>query len=90
LKVSAALEIVGFNFDALVTFGDGFNESKRIAVGLDSHVTRVYANQQWDGLGYKPKSNARKRYHPLLCFIGETMEYIVGLFRSGKHHTSYQ
>ena len=89
LKVSVAREIASFNFDLLMGFRDQFKACKTITLDLDSHVTPVYGNQQRSGLGYNPKKKGRKSYHPLLCFIGETRDYIGGLFRSGKHHTSY-
>lgn len=89
LKVSVAGEIASFNFDLLMKFRDGYKGLKRLTLDLDSHVTPVYGNQQRAGLGYNPKKKGRKSYHPLLCFVGETRDYIGGLFRSGKHHTSY-
>jgi len=89
LKVCVAKEIAGFNFDLLMKFRDGFKALKSITLDLDSHVTPVYGTQQRAGLGYNPKKKGRKSYHPLLCFIGQTRDYIGGLFRSGKHHTSY-
>jgi hypothetical protein len=89
LKVSVAREIASFNFDLLMGFRDQFKAYKTITLDLDSHVTPVYGNQQRAGLGYNPKKKGRKSYHPLQCFIGETRDYIGGLFRSGKHHTSY-
>jgi hypothetical protein len=89
LKVCVARQIAGFNFDLLMQFRGSFKAFKSITLDLDSHVTPVYGNQQRAGLGYNPKKKGRKSYHPLLCFIGETRDYLGGLFRSGKHHTSY-
>ena len=89
LKVSFARNIASFNFDFLMKFRAGLKAFKSITLDLDSHVTPVYGNQQRSGLGYNPKKKGRRSYHPLLCFIGETRDYIAGLFRSGKHHTSY-
>ena len=89
VKVSVAREIAAFNFDLLMRFRDGFKKMKRITLDLDSHVTPVYGSQQRAGLGYNPKKKGRKSYHNLLCFVGETRDYIGGFFRSGKHHTSY-
>lgn len=89
LKVSVAREIASFNFDLLMRLRERFKAYKSITLDLDSHVTPVYGNQQRAGLGYNPKKKGRKSYHPLLCFIGETRDYIGGLFRNGKHHTSY-
>jgi hypothetical protein len=89
LKVSVAREIASFNFDLLMKLRGALNKFESITLDLDSHVTPVYGNQQRAGLGYNPKKKGRKSYHPLLCFLGETRDYIGGLFRSGKHHTSY-
>ncbi len=89
LRVSVARKIAGFNFDLLMKFRGDFKAFKSITLDLDSHVTPVYGNQQRAGLGYNPKKKGRKSYHPLLCFLGETRDYLGGLFRSGKHHTSY-
>lgn len=89
VKVSVAKEIADFNFDLLMKFRKGFKVLKSITLDLDSHVTPVYGSQQRAGLGYNPKKKGRKSYHPLLCFVGESRDYIGGLFRNGKHHTSY-
>ncbi len=89
LKVSVAREIASFNFDLLMKLRGGLKAFKSITLDLDSHVTTVYGKQQRAGIGYNPKKKGRKSYHPLFCFIGETRDYIAGLFRSGKHHTSY-
>lgn len=89
VKVSVAREIADLNFDLLMKFRGSFKKMKRITLDLDSHITSVYGNQQRAGLGYNPKKKGRKSYHPLLCFVGETRDYIGGLYRSGKHHTSY-
>jgi hypothetical protein len=89
LKVSVALELGKLNFDLLMKLRGRFQGLKSITLDLDSHVTPVYGNQQRAGLGYNPKKKGRKSYHPLLCFIGETRDYLGGLFRSGNHHTSY-
>ena len=63
---------------------------REITLDLDSHVIAVYGNQQRAALGYNPKKKGRKSYHPLLCFVGETRDYIGGVLRSGKHHSSYK
>lgn len=89
LRVSVAKDIGSFNFDLLMKFRSHFKAYKSITLDLDSHVTPVYGNQQRAGLGYNPKKKGRKSYHPLMCFVGETRDYIGGLFRNGKHHTSH-
>jgi len=90
LKVAVALQLASLNFDLLLKFRDGFRGFTRLTLDLDSHVLSVYGKQQRAGRGYNPKKKGRGSYHPLLCFIGETRDYLAGLLRSGKHHTSYQ
>jgi len=63
---------------------------REITLDLDSHVICVYGNQQRAALGYNPRKKGRKSYHPLLCFVGESRDYIGGVLRSGKHHSSYK
>jgi hypothetical protein len=89
LRVSVSRQIASLNFDLVMKFRGGFREWKTITLDLDSHVTPVYGNQQRASVGYNPKKRGRKSYHPLFCFLGETRDYLGGLVRSGKHHTSY-
>jgi DDE family transposase len=39
-------------------------------------------------VGYNPKKPGRASFHPLFCFIGETRDYLHGIFRTEKTHTS--
>jgi hypothetical protein len=71
-------------------FRKRFKQWQNLTLDLDSHVTTVYGHQQRAGLGYNPKKKGRKSYDALLCFVGETRDYLGGLLRSRKHHTSYQ
>ena len=89
VKVCVARQIADFNFDLLMKLRGGLKAFKSLTLDLDSHVTSVYGTQQRAGVGYNPKKKGRKSYHPLLCFLGETRDYIAGLFRSGNHHSSY-
>jgi len=54
-----------------------------MTLDMDSHVSTVYGEQQRAKVGYNPKKPGRKSYHPLLCFIGETRDFLWGKFRSG-------
>lgn len=90
LRVAVAQQIGLLNFSLLMQFRQGFQAWRELTLDLDSHVTSVFGRQQRAAVGYNPKKKGRKSYHPLLCFIGETRDYIGGLFRSGDHHTSYQ
>jgi hypothetical protein len=90
LKVAVAQQIGLLNFSLLMQFRKGFQTLRELTLDLDSHVTSVFGRQQRAAVGYNPKKKGRKSYHTLLCFIGETRDYLAGLFRSGNHHTSYQ
>jgi len=69
---------------------NGFEKLTSITLVLDSQVMSVYGKQQRTAVGYHPKKKDRRSYHPLLGFIGETRDYVAGVFRSGCHHASYQ
>jgi len=90
LRVAVAQQIALLNFSLLMEFRKGFRAFQALTLDLDSHVTSVFGRQQRAAVGYNPKKKGRKSYHTLLCFIGETRDYLGGLFRSGNHHTSYQ
>lgn len=88
LRVSAAAKVAQVNIDLLNKIREGFKDMAMISLDLDSHVSTVYGKQQRAALGYNPKKPGRQSYHPLLCFIGETRDFLCGKFRSGDQHTS--
>lgn len=90
LRVCVSRQIASLNGDFLMKLRGGFRAWTSLTLDLDSHVVTAYGKQQRAGRGYNPKKKGRRSYHPLLCFIGETRDYLAGLLRSGKHHTSYQ
>jgi len=90
VKVSVAKQISALNFDFIMKLRKQYKGYREITLDLDSHVIPVYGNQQRALMGYNPKKKGRKSYHPLLCFVGETRDYIGGVLRSGKHHSSYK
>jgi len=66
---------------------DNLKGYQRITLDLDSHVKTVYGNQQRAKPGYNPKKPGRKSFHPLLCFIGETRDFLWGRFRPGNRYS---
>lgn len=90
VRVSVSRQISTLNFDLTMKLRKQYKGLTEITLDLDSHVIPVYGNQQRAALGYNPKKKGRKSYHPLLCFVGETRDYIGGMLRSGKHHSSYK
>lgn len=89
LKVAVSQQIASLNLDFLMKYRDGFRKFLSLTLDMDSHVIPVHGHQQRAGLGYNPKKKGRRSYHPLFCFIGETRDYLGGLMRSGKAHTSH-
>jgi len=65
-----------------------FKDYIKLTLDLDSHVETVYGNQQWAKVGYNPKKPGRKSFHPILCFIGETRDFLWGRFRPGNRYTA--
>jgi hypothetical protein len=90
LRVGVSHQIARLNRDLLMKVRRGFECFSTLTLDLDSHVTPVYGKQQRAGVGYNPRKKGRRSYHPLLCFVGETRDYLGGFLRNGKHHTSYQ
>lgn len=64
-----------------------FKEWARLTLDFDSHVETVYGNQQRAKAGYNPRKPGRKSFHPLLCFVGETRDFLWGKFRPGNRYT---
>ncbi|MEJ2109045.1 MAG: IS1380 family transposase, partial [Acidobacteriota bacterium] len=56
----------------------------RICVDIDTTVETLYGNQQGGRKGHNTKHRGKKGYRPVLCFIEQTREYLVGKLRKGK------
>lgn len=65
-----------------------FREYPKITLDFDSHIETVYGKQQRAKAGYNPKKPGRKSFHPLICFIGETRDFLWGKFRPGNSYTA--
>jgi len=90
MRMAISRQIYHINYSLLMKIRGGFKGFfNGITADLDSHVTPVYGHQQRTKRGYNPKKKGRKSFHPILCFIGETRDFLAGKLRSGDHHTSY-
>jgi hypothetical protein len=87
VDMSKQLSII--NSTLLLSVRDKFSWIKDLTLDMDSHVSTVYGKQQRAKVGYNPKKKGRSSYHPLICFIGETRDYLFGKMRSGDHHSQY-
>lgn len=59
-------------------------EYKKIHLSIDTTVETLFGNQQGGRKGYNPKNRGKKSYRPVVCFIDETREYIIGKLRKGS------
>jgi len=55
----------------------------RISISIDTTVETLFGNQQGGRKGHNTKNRSKKGYRPVLCFIDETREYLVGKLRKG-------
>jgi hypothetical protein len=54
-----------------------------IHVSIDTTAETIYGDQQGGRVGYNPRDRGKKAYRPVLCFIDETREYLLGKLRKG-------
>jgi hypothetical protein len=57
---------------------------KKVHLCIDTTVETIYGNQQGGKVGHNPKHPGKKGYRPILCFIDETREYLLGKLRKGQ------
>jgi hypothetical protein len=55
----------------------------RVRVDIDTTVKTVYGHQQGARKGHNPKHRGKQGLRPLLAFIEETREYLIGKLRPG-------
>jgi hypothetical protein len=84
--VAAARKIGEANLALWQKARGGLAERQKLTLDMDSHVVTVYGKQQRAKVGYNPKKPGRRSYHPLLCFIGETRDFLWGRFRPGDRN----
>lgn len=90
ITVHKAEHVAQMNFKLLRRIRKGFRELNAITLDLDSHVISVFGKQHRARRGYNPKKRGRSSYHPLMCFIGETRDYLGGVLRSGNRTSAYK
>jgi hypothetical protein len=56
----------------------------RIHVDIDTTVETLYGDQQGGRKGHNTTHRGKKGYRPVLCFIEQTREYLVGKLRKGE------
>jgi hypothetical protein len=59
-------------------------EYRRIHVNVDTMVETLYGDQQGGRKGHNRKNPGKKGYRPVLAFIDETREYLLGKLRKGE------
>ena len=56
----------------------------RICLDIDTTVETVFGNQQGACKGHNPRNRGKKGYRPVLCFIEQSREYMLGSLRRGE------
>ena len=56
---------------------------RRIHLSIDTTGKTVCSNQQRSRLAYNTVHRSKKAYRPVLCFVDETREYLLGKLRKG-------
>ena len=90
ITVHTAMHIYDVNTHFLSSIRKGFKDLATCTIDIDSHVVPVFGKQHRAKSGYNPKKPGRKSFHPLMCFLGETRDYLGGMLRSGDRHSSYK
>ena len=57
---------------------------EEVHLSTDTTVETLYGNQQGGRKGHNTKNRGKKGYRPVLCFIDETREYLLGKLRKGE------
>ena len=56
----------------------------RVCIDIDTTVETLFGNQQGGRKGHNTKYRGKKALRPILCFIDETREYLIGKLRKGQ------
>jgi len=56
----------------------------RVCLDIDTTVETVFGHQQGARKGHNTKYRGKKGYRPVLCFIEQTREYLIGKLRKGE------
>jgi len=75
LKVSSVLRERAWHLCAL--------RYRRIHLSIDTTAETIYGNQQGGRVGYNTSHRGKKAYRPVLCFVDETRECLLGKLRKG-------
>jgi hypothetical protein len=59
----------------------------QIHINIDTTVKTIYGRQQGARKGHNPKHPGKEGFRPILCFIEETREYLLGKLRKGASVT---
>jgi len=59
-------------------------QPKRVSINMDPTASTVYGDMEQSCRGYNPKHRGKKALRPVLCFIEQTREYLLGEQRRGK------
>lgn len=61
-----------------------------IDIDIDTTVKTIYGDQQGGRKGHNSQHRGKKGYRPVLCFIAQTREYLLGKLRKGNTMSGQQ
>src|SRR5438093_10423707 len=63
---------------------------KEVTLDTDTTVQTVYGRQMGARKGYNPQHRGKKSYQPILTFLAETREYLMGELHNGDRPSGAQ
>jgi len=63
---------------------------REATLDTDTTVHTVFGNQMGARKGYNPKNKGKKSFQPILTFVAETKEYVMGELRNGDRPSGAQ
>ena len=61
-----------------------------VTLDTDTTVHTLYGRQMGGRKSYNPKNKGKRSYQPILTFLAETREYLMGGLRNGDRPTGRQ
>jgi hypothetical protein len=76
--------VLALNRSLVARVRQGFRRFPVLTLDFDSHVQTCRGRPQRAAVGYNPRRRGARSYHPLFAFLGETRDFVGGVFRGGK------
>lgn len=84
LRTATAHALLERNRALVAAVRKGFSDRDRLTLDFDRHVQSCRGRPQRAAVGYNPRRRGAPSYKPLLCFVGETRDFVGGRFHPGN------